>query len=258
MSGRERQKGKSLLVNARRAFADVVEEAGYAGAIITITARTLSTEEAIGSPVYDDLPILRSKEVMIEAEFQEAKGHAFTSAPSSWRGTLGDLLTMPLDHARERALLNAAMNAVLRFLGVIDNTVHCHSEDIIRCGAEMAARLRQEFGLIPVGLVGYQPGLAAGLVEQFGAEAVSITDLLEENVGRTVHGVEIWDGAARAGHLVRRSRLVLATGSTAANSTLDQLDELTASAGVPLIIYGVTAAAVCHLCGLRRLCLLAR
>ncbi len=249
---------ESLLVRARRAFAALVDEAGLGGATIIVTARTLSTEEAIGIPVYNDLPILRGKEVMIEAEFQAARGHAFTSAPSSWSGTAGDLLALPLEHARERALLNAAMNAVLRSLGVIDRTVHCHSEDIARCGAEMAARLRQEFDLIPVGLVGYQPGIAAGLVEQFGPGNVCITDLLAENLGRAVGGVEIWDGADRTEDLVHRSRLVLATGSTAANGTLDELQDLTASAGVPLIVYGVTAAAVCHLCGMRRLCLLAR
>lgn len=249
---------KSLLVRGRRSFAGLVKDAGLAEAAITVTARTLSTEEAIGRPVYDDLPLLRGREVMIEAEFRGAKGHAFTSAPSSWSGTLNDLLALPLDRARERALLNAAMSAVLRSLGAIDRTVHCRSEDIARCGAEMAARLRQEFGLIPVGLVGYQPGLAAGLVDQFGADDVRITDLLQENVRRTVHGVEIWDGAVRTKELVRRSQLILATGSTAANGTLDQLAELTASVGVSFIVYGVTAAAVCHLCGLRRLCLLAR
>jgi hypothetical protein len=248
---------ESLLVRARRAFAALVDEAGLGGATIIVTARTLSTEEAIGRPLYDDLPILRGKEVMIEAEFQAARGHAFTSAPSSWSGTVGDLLALPLEQARERALLNAAMNAVLRSLGAIDRTVHCHSEDIARCGAEIAAHLRQEFGPIPVGLVGYQPGLAAGLVEQLGPDAVRITDLLEENVGRTVHGVEIWDGATQTDALVRRSRLILATGSTAANGTLDQLQDLAAGAGVPLIVYGVTAAAACHLCAIRRLCLLA-
>lgn len=249
------EKTESLLARSRRAFAGMVDDAGISGASIRIVARTLSTEEAIGTPVYDDLPLLRGKEVMIEAEFEGAKGHAFTSAPSSWRGTLGDLLALPLDRARERALLNAAMNAVLRFLGVVDKTVHCHSEDIARCGAEMAACLRQEFDLIPVGLVGYQPGLAAGLVEQFGPENVRITDLLEGNLGRAVGGVEIWDGAARTEELVRRSRLVLATGSTAANGTLDQLQELSATMGASLIVYGVTAAAACHLCSIRRLCL---
>ena len=66
------KKTESLLVRSRRAFAGVVDDAGISGASIRITARTLSTEEAIGTPVYDDLPILRGKEVMIEAELQGA------------------------------------------------------------------------------------------------------------------------------------------------------------------------------------------
>ncbi|MBN1461807.1 MAG: hypothetical protein JXA57_19935, partial [Armatimonadetes bacterium] len=123
-----------LLERARKKFAGLVEQQELLDDHVSIIARTLSTEEAVGKPVYDDLPILRGKEVMIEAEFRGAKGHAFTSAPSSWEGTVRDLLEMPLDTNQARSLLSAAMNAVLRSLGLIDRTIHCHSEDITRCG----------------------------------------------------------------------------------------------------------------------------
>jgi uncharacterized protein (DUF4213/DUF364 family) len=246
-----------ILLRARHAFAEVIEARGLADAPIEITTRTLTTEEAVGEPIYDDLPILRGKEVMIEAEFRGAKGHAFTSSPSSWSGSLHELLALPVETNRQRALLSAAMNAVLRSLGLVECTVHCLSQDITRCGKQIAVDLRHEFGPIPVGVVGYQPGLVAGLVEEFGPDLVRVTDLLEENLGRRVHGLEIWDGLTCTEDLVRSSRLVLATGSTAANNTLDSLLSLTQEAGVPLLLFGVTAAAVCYLCGLRRICLLA-
>lgn len=248
--------GTGILEWARRAFVDVANAQGILDNPVRILARTLSAEEAVGTPHYDDLPLLRGKEVMIEAEFRDARGHAFTSAPSSWSGSIAEMLELSLANHRERALLAAGMNAVLRSSGAIGGTVHCHSEDITRCGELMAADLRREFGAVPVGVVGYQPGLAVGLATYFGSERVRIVDLLPENIGRCVHGIDIWDGASRMADLVRSSQLVLATGSTAANGTLDDILRLSEDAGAPVILYGVTAAALCHLCGIRRACLL--
>jgi uncharacterized protein (DUF4213/DUF364 family) len=201
------------------------------------------------------LPILRGNEVMIEAEFGGARGHAFTSQPGNWSGSLREVLVLPLQSHVERAILCATMNAVLRFLGEVGRTVHCKSEDIEDCGREMAEELHAEFGDASVGVVGYQPGLVAGLVSQFGPARVHVTDLAAENVGQVKQGVEMWDGATRTGDLVAASDLVLATGSTAANGTYDEIARLASKQGVPLILFGVTAAAVCHLCGIRRMCL---
>lgn len=246
-----------ILAKSREAFRELIAENELSGLPLRVSARPLSTEEAIGTPQYDDLPILGGKEVMIEAEFEGARGHAFTSAPAPWEGTLQDLLALPPDSDARRAILAAAMNAVLRSLGRIGRTVHCRDQDIERCGQEMAAQVRREFGAIAVGQVGYQPGLLAGLVRHFGPDRVRVTDLRRENIGREVHGAEIWDAADRTEDLVKSCGLVLATGSSVANGSLDELMEATRSAGVPLILYGVTAAAVCHLCDIRRLCLAA-
>lgn len=244
-----------LLEQARARLAELVAGQGLAQVRLEVTTRTLSTEEAIGRPQYDDLPILRGKEVIVEARFRGARGHAFTDEPSSWSGALEDLLALPLARSRERALLIAGMNAVLRALGLVDRTVHCRNDDISRCGQEMAAQLAEEHGEITVGVVGYQPGLVAGLVAQFGAARVGVTDLAVENVGRVVEGVRICDGRTHADELVALSDLVLATGSTAANGTLDHLHGLCQQSGIPLILYGVTAAGLCHLCRLPRICL---
>jgi uncharacterized protein (DUF4213/DUF364 family) len=243
-----------VLARAREAFREVVESGGLTEASVEVTTRVLTTEEAIGTPEYDDLPLLRGKEVMIEAAFRGAKGHAFTSSPSRWSGTLRELLGLSLSRNHERAVVCAAMNAVLRSLGHIDRTVHCRNEEIGECGRAIAEDVRREFGSIRVGVVGYQPGLVAGLVESLGPENVEVTDFLEVNFGRNVHGVEIWDGLESTEELVRTSDRVLATGSTAANGTLDGLMQLAGDAGIPLTLYGVSAAAVCHLCQIPRVC----
>ena len=118
----------------------------------------------------------------------------------------------------------------------------------------MAALLRREHGPVSVGMVGYQPGLLRGLVRSFGAANVVVTDLDPDNLGRVIDGVEVWNGDTHACDLVERSDLLLATGSTAANGTLDQLVALARARGKPLVLFGVTAAAIAHLCGLQRLC----
>ncbi len=48
------------------------------GTNIDITCRALSSKEAIGTPDHDDYPIVKGREVMIEATFKGASGQAFT------------------------------------------------------------------------------------------------------------------------------------------------------------------------------------
>jgi len=244
----------TLLEQARRRFAEHLASRGFLDDPVQVRARVLSTEEAIGRPAFSDLPILRGKEAMIEATFRKARGHAFTDAPGDWSGALREALALPLDRSHHRALLLATMNAVLRESGLIAGTVHCRNEDVARCGEQMADVLLQEFGPVRIGLVGYQPGLLGGLVNRFGAERVRVTDLAQSNIGRVVEGVEIWDGDGRTEELVQNSDVLLVTGSAAANGTLDGIFARASARGVPLIMFGVTGAAIAYLCGLRRLC----
>jgi hypothetical protein len=248
----------NLIEQARRRFAEHLTSQQSLDDPVEVRARVLSTEEAIGRPPFSDLPILRGKEVIIESTFRGARGHAFTDSPGHWSGTLREALLLPLDNSHNRALLLAIMNAVFRKSGLVSGTVHCRNEDVARCGEEMAESLWQEFGPVRVGLVGYQPGLLRGLVGRFGADGVKVTDLLESNSGRVVDGVEIWDGTVRTLELVDKIDLLLVTGSTAANRTLDDLLSHARERGMPLIVYGVTGAAIAALCGLRRLCLRAK
>jgi hypothetical protein len=48
------------------------------GERVRIWARTLSTEEAIGNPEADDFPLQKGKERIMQAEFGNALGQAFT------------------------------------------------------------------------------------------------------------------------------------------------------------------------------------
>ena len=59
--------------------------------LLSVSCRALKPEEAIGSTVQQDFPILAGKDIMIQAKYKGAKGQAFTSGPAVYNGTLKDI-----------------------------------------------------------------------------------------------------------------------------------------------------------------------
>ena len=228
------------------------DPAGLLGAPVTVLARPLTPEEAIGTPGRRDFPIIVGKERVVEATVLGRRGHAFTDSPPELVGSLSEVLQLPLDRNQHRAIFVATMNALLCHLGRARTTVHCKDDDPERCSQDIAETLRRQLGAAEVGLVGLNPAIAERLVQTFGPDHVRITDLGRDNVGRERFGVQVWDGATQTEELVRRSDLLLVTGTTLVNGTFDRIHQL--AAGKPLILYGVTAAAVCEMMGIERLC----
>jgi len=66
--------------------------------------------------------------------------------------------------------------------------------------------------------------------------------------------VEIWDGRERTEDLVRASGLVVLTGTTLVNDTFDGILDSVTKHGKDYLIYGITAAGVCELLGMDRIC----
>jgi len=249
----------TLLEEAKAKLQRIIAQEGLAGTEpLTVTARQLTPQEAIGDVPGDEWALLRGKEGLLQATFRGAVGQAFTSQPGPFKGTLNEVLALPLTSPFTRAVFVATLNAVLRALGRVEGTVHCRNEEPPQCGQRLAQAVRAEFGPVRLGIIGYQPGIVAGCVAVFGAERVRVTDLQLENIGQQKFGVEIWDGARETERLLRESQVVLATGTTLINGTLDSLREEARRTGVPVLFYGTTIAGVAHLCGLRRLCYYAR
>ncbi|HHX86749.1 MAG TPA: hypothetical protein GX693_01065, partial [Firmicutes bacterium] len=193
------------------------------------------------------------KEVLLEATVLNGRGQAFTNSPATFEGTLKDVLDYNLNNNSRRAVFLASLNAVLNHFGVATATVHCRDGEPDRCGQEMAGMVKQEHGLVPVGIVGYQPGIISGCVKELGKNLVRVTDMDTNNLGMSRFGVEIWDGAARTDELIEKSKVLLVTGTTLVNGTaFDLLDK---AAGKPVYFYGTSAAGVVALMGYRRLCL---
>ena len=223
-------------------------------ASVSVLARPLTPEEAIGTPGRRDYPIIVGKERVIEAVILGSRGHAFTDTPREFIGTLQQVLELPLDSNHTRAIFIATLNATMRHMGRVTATVHCKDDDPEICAQEMAQQLHQQFGAVRVGLVGLNPAIAEQLAQTFGADQLHITDLNRDNVGRDRFGVQVWDGQTQTEQLIRESGLLLVTGTTLVNGSFDRIHELARAGNTPLVVYGVTAAGVCELMHIDRLC----
>ena len=232
----------------REKFAAIIEEHGIASSEVTIKARALSAQEAIGDTQRKDFPILEGKEILMMAEYQSAFGQAFTSTPADFSGTLSQILSIDLvndDHGR--ALFVATMNAVLRKLGLADHTVHCKDDEPEQCALDMVGQLRESYGQPKIALVGYQPAMIEALSGPFELE---VLDLNPANVGQTRYGVEIKHGIDDFKQVTDWADLILCTGSTLCNGTIADYISLDKE----VVYFGTTVAGAAALLGLKRLC----
>ena len=221
---------------------------------LPVAVRPLSPVEAIGWHADKEFAINKGKERVIEAVFCGVRGQAFTDQPSSWSGTLAELLEMELLQTDRRAAFVAGMNAILRKLSLAEGTIHCQDQDPTRCGPEIAEKIVGRFGRVRVGLIGLQPAILAGLVIKFGADNVRVTDLNPDNIGAVRQDVTVWDGDRDLTKLVAWCNVGLATGSAVVNGTADQIVNRFEDAGKPLIFFGNTISGVAALLALDRLC----
>jgi len=215
-----------------------------------VVSSPLSTREAIGEPDRDDFPILRGKEVLMQAVYRGAAGQAFTSASGSFKGTLGDVLELPLTGSFERSVLVSTMNAVLRNLRLIDKSVHCKDDGPKRCAGHMAEWIDEQ-GSSMVGLVGMQPALLEALVQTLGPDRVMVSDLAE--AGSVRYGVNVLDGMDSSA-MFERCQLILITGSSLVNGTIDDLMENAGRRKRRVVFYGTTIAGTAYLMGFERWC----
>lgn len=246
----------TVLADASRRFWRLVDEKMLSERV-EVSTRALTPSEAIGSPERDDFPLLRGKEVLMQAEFRGSYGQAFTTMPCAFEGTLEDVKALPLASNFERAVLIASMNAVLRSMGLVEGTVHCRDDGPELCGAKLSQRIEERLNGGRLGIVGFQPAIVDHCARRLGCERVMVSDLGPE-VGMRRYGIEVMDGATRTDELIEGSDVLLITGTTLVNGTLDHILERAGTLGVNVLFYGTTAAGPAYLCGWERLCLESR
>ncbi len=210
-----------------------------------VSARTLTSQEVIGKPERDDFPLLKGKEVMLQANFKGSLGQAFTDMPGNYSGTLREVFEMPLTNNFQRAIFTASINAVLRHLNFISKTVHCRDKEPGECAAHLADYIKERFGQPRIAFVGMQPAMVEALSTHF---KIRVADLDPDNIGRKKCGVIIED-VSLTKEILSWADIVLATGTTVVNNTLTSL-----LIEKPIIFYGVTIAGVAYLKGYEQYC----
>lgn len=210
-----------------------------------VSARPLSAKEAIGEPDRDDYPLLKGKEVMVEASFRGSKGHAFTDMPGRFEGSLRDVLEFSLNDNFQRAVFIATLNAVMREMGQITGTMHCRDKEPAQCARELVGYVREKFGNPRIAFVGFQPGMIEQLSEVF---EMRVLDLDEDNIGKTKFGIVI-EGPGATDDVLAWGDIIIATGSTCVNGTITRF-----VGKKPVIFFGVTVAGAAKVLGLERYC----
>ena len=228
-----------------RFFNLVKEKDLMSSKVEVVSARTLTPQEVIGKPERDDFPLLKGREVMIQADFKGSLGQAFTDMPGNYNGTLKEIFDMSLDNNFKRAVFIATLNAVLRYLNYISKTVHCKDKEPAECAAHLVDYIKERFGNPRIAFIGMQPAMVEALVVQF---IIRVVDLDPDNVGQRRCGVLIED-VAYTKEILSWADLILTTGTTVVNDTLTPL--LTEK---PIIFYGVTIAGVAYLKGYEQYC----
>ncbi|SFR76079.1 Putative heavy-metal chelation [Anaeromicropila populeti] len=226
----------------------IVQDYNLTNSQICITSNALTPEEAIGETQRKDFPILAGKEIMIQASFENGKGQAFTDSPAIFKGSLEEVLKLDVvkdDYAR--ALFVASLNAIMRQVGLVENTVHCKNGEPELCAQRFLTYIKETYGLPKIALIGYQPALLEHLSKEF---QIRVLDLNPETIGTVKWGIKVEAGKDDFEEVVQWAELILCTGSTICNGSI--IDFLNLKKEV--LFFGTTLAGAAHLLGLNRVC----
>lgn len=194
----------------------------------------------------EDYALLRGKEVLLTCKYRNGIGQVFTTTPRSYRGCLRDIVKLDLEDKRNNSIFYAAMNAVLRSLGLIDKTVHCGGEEPTVCGRILAKELLARYGQTTRILhVGYHPGHIEALARVFHDNLI-VTDLSSQLIWRRKHGRLVVDGMLNK-YLLDQVDIILLTASSIVNGTAWEIIEQAILQDKKVIVYGISSTAAIYL-----------
>jgi hypothetical protein len=227
---------------------ELIAENSLGNEMVSVSARPLTPEEAIGNPSHSDYPLLKGKERMMQALFQNTPGQAFSDHTGNFTGSLSEVLSLSMDSNFHRALLVATANAVLRKMSVISKSCHCKDHDPVMCASYLTETLLP-FSPKRIGMIGDQPRLLEAVVRNF---EVRVCDRDPEKVGTVQSGIVVED-AEVYGDIRKWADLLLVTGTTLVNDTIDNF-----TGDVPIVYYGITISGAANLVNLNHFCPLGR
>ena len=233
----------NLYDQLKEALRKEIQKHSLSGQNISVRCKALSATEAIGNPEHDDYPIIKGKEVMVEAVFKGAKGQAFTDEFENADLIVDDLLKINLDSNKKRSIFISGLNAVFRYLNLCDKTIHCKDEEPKEC----ASNLPEAIGALNnVLLVGHQPRFLEMLASTY---SIRVVDMDQDNIGSEVFGVVI-EPPEMTADAIKWCDLIFATGSTIVNGTITNF----LIQDKPVLFYGVTISAAATILNLKKFC----
>lgn len=232
--------------NLLKKFREIVELNGLLYEKVTIKGRVLSAEEAIGNPLRKDFPIVKGKEKLIQAEFKGEKGQAYTDMSGEFSGSIEEIINRTINSNFDRAVFISTLNAVCRYLKITEKSVHCKDEEPEKCSKELVEYIKEKYGQPKIALIGLQPAMLERLSNNF---SVRVVDLDKRNIGNMKFGILVEDAKEKTEELLEWCEVILATGSTVANDTIEKfLDKK------PVVFFGTTIAGTAELMNLDRFC----
>lgn len=226
-------------------FTRTINRNGLEADEVVIKAIPLSPQEAIGNPEDRDYPLVIGRERLMQAEFRGSLGQAFTDMYGDFSGRLGDIVEMGLENNFRRAIFISSLNAVMRYLGLVDKTIHCKNNEPRECSQELVRYIERNYGHPKVAFIGFQPRMVEALSRSF---ELRVTDMDRDNIGKEKFGVMVNSPEKRQEDL-SWCDIALVTGTTVVNDTFNQF-----RLSKPVIFYGITISGVARLLGLDHFC----
>ena len=236
----------NLYDQLKTALEQEIQKHNLSGQPIHVRCKALSASEAIGTPEHDDYPIIKGKEVMVEADFKGAKGQAFTDEFENADYTVDQLLDIELTSNKNRAAFISGLNAVFRHLDLCDNTIHCKDAEPKECAGQLLPYLAHMGSYKNVLLVGQQPRFLETLASRYNTRVV---DMDPDNIGTQSAGITI-EPPEMTPDAIKWCDLIFATGSTIVNGTITSF----LNQDKPVIFFGVTISAPATILKLNKYC----
>ncbi len=229
----------------RKEFVKLIKENGLEGEKVIIRATPLSPEQAIGNPEDKDYPLVRGVERLMQAEFRGSLGQAYTDMYGDFSGRLSDIAAMDLKNNFRRAIFISSLNAVMKHLGLITQTVHCKNDQPRECSYELVRYIEKNYAQPRVAMAGFQPRMVEALAKRF---ELRVTDMDQKNIGQEKFGVKI-DDPSHTEENLNWCDIAVVTGSTIVNSTIVGF-----SIPKTVVFYGVSVSGAAKLLGLNHFC----
>lgn len=233
----------NLYEELREALKNEIQTHDLSGKNISVRCKALSATEAIGKPEHDDYPIIKGKEVMVEAVFEGAKGQAFADEFENADYLVDDLLKINLNSNKRRASFISGLNAVFRYLDLCGKTIHCKDAEPTLCAKSLSEVIGPRNNVF---LVGYQPRFLETLASLYN---VRVVDLDRDNIGSEISGIVI-EPPEMTSDAIKWSDLIFATGSTIVNGTITNF----LTQDKPTLFFGVTISAAASILSLKTYC----